>query len=143
MSITKIYHGREILSLIYEIKLCDAVNCFDKENSLTIGKILGVESKTCDDIRNNGWNMADLGTEQRKLIQANHTFKQTSNKIAYLNYPEHPTFHKWDDAKGMNIYQSMKQNLSNITFMGRKERWVASVGIISKSFKLKHACEII
>ena len=39
----------------------------------------------------------------------------------------------------MNVYQSLKENLSKITFLGRKETSVTAAIIIAKSFKLKHA----
>ena len=44
-----------------ELKLCDDVNVLsNKENLFKARKLLGAESKTCDDIPNNGWDMADM-----------------------------------------------------------------------------------
>ena len=41
------------------MKLCDDLNILSKNESLLkVCKLLGVESKTCDEITNNGWNMA-------------------------------------------------------------------------------------
>ena len=66
---TTIYRGRDKLSLTDELKLCDDVNVLsNKENLLKVGKLLGVESKTCSEIPNNGWNMEDTETEGRKLM---------------------------------------------------------------------------
>ena len=39
----------------------------NKENLLTVGKLLGVESKTLYEICNNGWNRTDIYAEGRKL----------------------------------------------------------------------------
>ena len=76
MNRTIIYRGRYRLSLTDEIKLCDDVNVLsNKENLLKVGHLLGVESKTCDEITNNGWDLADMETEGRKLMQTNHIFK--------------------------------------------------------------------
>ena len=45
------------------MKQCDDVNfSSNKENLLKVGKLLGVESKTCDEIPNNGCNMSDIET---------------------------------------------------------------------------------
>ena len=57
---TTIYRGREIMSLTDELDLCDDGNITsNKDKLLKLGKLLGVESKTCNDILNQGWNMAD------------------------------------------------------------------------------------
>ena len=59
--------------------LCDDRNILsNKENLLKIGKLLGVEAKKCDEIPNNGWNMADMETEGGKLMQSRHIFKSFS-----------------------------------------------------------------
>ena len=58
-----IYRGRDKLGLKDEMKLCDYVNVLsNRENLLKSGKLLGVESKTCDEIPNNGWSMEDMET---------------------------------------------------------------------------------
>ena len=86
------------------MKLCDDVNVLsNKENSIRVGKLLGVGSKTCDEIPNNGWNMTDMEIEVRKLMQSNQIFKVFSDKIAYLICPYHPTFYHQNDAQGMNV----------------------------------------
>ena len=82
--------------------------------------------------------MAYMDTEGRKSMRAKQIFKSFSDKIAYLICPEQPTFHQQDYAQGMNVYQSMKENLSNITFLGSKETSVVAASIIAKSFKFKH-----
>ena len=51
--------------------------------------------------------MADMKTEERKLIQTKQIFKAFSDKIACLICSEHPTFHQQNDAQGMNVYQSL------------------------------------
>ena len=43
----------------------------------------------------------------------------------------------------MNVYQSLREILPNLTFLGRKETSVTAAGIIAKSFKLKHARELM
>ena len=83
-----------------------------------------------------------MDTKGRKLLQDNHIFKTFSDKISYLICPEHPIFQQLHDKQGMNVYQSLKENLTNITFMGRKEASVTSVIIIAKSLELKHAHEL-
>ena len=71
MSRTKIYCGRYRLSLKVELGLCDDGNTlYNKDDLLKSGKLLGVESKTCDEIPNNNLNMADMDMEGRKLMWA-------------------------------------------------------------------------
>ena len=48
------------MSLIDELDLCDEGNILsNKEKLLKLGKLLGVETKTCNNIPNNGCNMDD------------------------------------------------------------------------------------
>ena len=48
------------MSLIDELDLCDDGNILsNKENLLKIGDLLPVEARNCNEIPNNGWNMAD------------------------------------------------------------------------------------
>ena len=108
---TTIYRGRYRFSLIDELKFCYDVNDLsNKENLLKVGKLLCVESKTCDEIPNNVFNMADMKTEEIKLIQAKYIFKAFSDKIACLVCSEHPTFHQHNYAQKMNVYQSLKED---------------------------------
>ena len=65
-----------------KLELCDDGNVLsNKENLLKVGKLLGVEAKTCDEIPNNGWNMADMETEGRRIMQANQIFKAFSDNF--------------------------------------------------------------
>ena len=50
-------------------------------------KFIGVESKTCDEIPNNCWNMADMDIQGRKIMRAKQIFKEFPDKIAHLIYP--------------------------------------------------------
>ena len=103
---TKIYNGRDILILTDELELCDDGNVLsNKDNLLKVDKLLCVEAKTCDEITNNGWNMAGIETEGRKNVQSKKIFKAFSDKIAHLICPENPTFHQHDDVQGEKIYQ--------------------------------------
>ena len=69
------------MSLSDELDLCENGNILsNKENLLKIGKLLGVESKTCNEIPNNGWNMANMDTEERKFILYKQIFKEFSEK---------------------------------------------------------------
>ena len=64
------------MSLIDELKKCDYGNILsNKENLLKVGELIGVESKTYDQIPNNGWNMSDMETEGRKLVRDKQIFK--------------------------------------------------------------------
>ena len=45
-------------------------------------------------VMSNGWNMADMETEGRKLCVTSIF----SDKISYLICSEHPTFHQQDDS---------------------------------------------
>ena len=46
--------------MTYELDLCDDGNILsNKDKLLKIGKLIGVEYKTCNEIPNRGWNMAD------------------------------------------------------------------------------------
>ena len=105
------------MSLIDELYLCDDGDILsNKDNLLGIGKLLGVEAKTCNEIPNNGWNMEDIKIEGRQLMRSKHICKAFSDKIAYLIYPDDPTFHKDGDVQVTKVYQSLKEDLTNITF---------------------------
>ena len=55
-----IYRGIDIMNLAYEQDLCGDGNILsNKNNLLKIGKLLGVEAKTCNEIPNKGWNVVD------------------------------------------------------------------------------------
>ena len=71
-----------------ELDLCDDGNILSKkEKLLKIGKFIGVEAKTCDEIKNNGCNMADMDMEGGKLMQTKQIFKAFPDKISYLICP--------------------------------------------------------
>ena len=71
-----------------ELDLCDdEKNLSKKEQLLKIGKFIGVQAKTCDEIKNSGCNMADIDMEGRKLMQTKQIFKAFPYKIAYPIYP--------------------------------------------------------
>ena len=90
---TTIYYGRDRLSLIDELDLCDDGNILsNKDNLLKIGKLLGVEAKTCDEIPNNGWNMMDIETQGRKIVRSKQILNEFQ-KIDYLICPQKPIFH--------------------------------------------------
>ena len=76
--------------------------------------------------------MEDMETEGRKLMRYKLISKAFSVKISYIICPEHLTFHEQVDAKGINVYQSPKEILSNITFLGSKEKYFISASIIAK-----------
>ena len=58
------------------LDLCDDGNIFsNKDKLLKIGKLIGVEAKTCNDITNKGWNMVDREIYRRKLMRAKKIFK--------------------------------------------------------------------
>ena len=140
MNRTKIYRGRDILNLTDELDLCDDRNILsNKDNLLEIGKLLGVEAQICNYIPNKGWNMADNKMEGRKIMQAKEIFKSFLYKIAYLICPYNPTFHKQNGVKGTKIYQSLKENLTNLTLLGRKETLVTAARITAKPFELNNA----
>ena len=76
------------MSLTGSLDLCDDINILSKkEKLLKIGRFLVVESKTCDEIPNNGCNMADMEMEGRELIRFKQIFKAFSDKISYLICP--------------------------------------------------------
>ena len=64
------------MNLTGELDLCDDINILsNKDKSLKIGKLLGVESKTCNEIPNKGCNMAYSGMEGRTLMKDKQIFK--------------------------------------------------------------------
>ena len=68
------------MSLTDNLDLCDDGNFFsNKENLLKIGKLLNVEAKTCNEIPNNGWNMAGIKMEGTQLMRAKQIFKAFSD----------------------------------------------------------------
>ena len=68
----------------------------------------------------------------RKLIIAKHIFTSSSEKIAYLICLDGPTFHKHNDVQGTRVYQSLKESLTNLTFLGREDKSVTAASIITK-----------
>ena len=61
---TTIYRGRYRLILTDQLKLCDDGNVLSKKkNLIKVGKLLGVEAKTCDEIPNICWNVAHMDTD--------------------------------------------------------------------------------
>ena len=60
-------------------------------------------------------------------------FEAFSDKIAYLIFPYNPMFHKHNYVQGTKVYQSLKENLTNINFLGRKETLFTAASI-AKSF---------
>ena len=57
---TKIYRGIYRTNLSDELDICGDGNILsNKDNLLKIGKLLGVEAKTCNQIPNKGWNVVD------------------------------------------------------------------------------------
>ena len=57
---TTIYLGIDRMNLKDELDLCGDGNILSsKDNLLKIGKLLGVEAKTCNQIPNKGWNVVD------------------------------------------------------------------------------------
>ena len=77
------------------MNLCDDGNILsNKDIFLNISTLLDVEDKTCDEIPNSGWNMADMETEERKIMRSKQIFKAISEKITYLIRTENPTVHK-------------------------------------------------
>ena len=127
------------MSLKYELGLCGDQNVWSKkENLLKVGNLLGVEDKTGDEIPNNVWNIVDMETEGTKLVQSKHIFKEFSEQIAYLIYPEHPTFNLQDNVPGTKVYQSLKEIWKQFAYLGRKETPVTAAIIFAKSFEIKH-----
>ena len=76
-------------------------------------------------------------------MQDNHIFKLFSDEIAYLICPEHQNFHQQDDSQVINVYQSLKENLSTIAFWGSKETLVTAAIVIAKLFGFKHFRELM
>ena len=128
------------MSLIDELGLRDDENILsNKQKVLKIGEFIEVEAKTRYEIPNNGFKIADIEMETRKLMQANQIFKAFSDKMSYIICPDNPTFHEQNYVHRTKTFQSLNENLTNITFWGRKETPVTSTSIISKFFELKHA----
>ena len=70
------------MSLTDELYLCYYGNILSKqEKLLKIGRLIGVEAKTCNDILNNGWNMVDSKMGGRQIMRAKKIFKSFSDKI--------------------------------------------------------------
>ena len=72
-------------------------------------------------------------------MRSKQIFKEFPEKIAYLIYPDNPTFHEHNDVQGTKVYQSLKEILKNLTSGGKKETSVTAASIIAKLFKFNHA----
>ena len=81
--------------------------------------------------------------EGRNIMRAKQILKLFSEKIAYLICLDNPTFHKHNDIQGTKVYHSLKEILTNITFLVRKETSVTAVSIIDKSFLFYCSCEFM
>ena len=79
-----------------------------EDKLLEIGKLLGVEAKTCNSIPNKCWNTEDSGMEGRKIMLSKQIFKSFSDHIVYLICPDNPNFHEHNDVQGRRVYQSLK-----------------------------------
>ena len=76
------YIGRDRMNLTDELDLCDDGNILsNKDKLLKMIEFLGVESKTCNEIPNKGWNMTDREMEGRRIVRSNQTFKEFSDKL--------------------------------------------------------------
>ena len=64
-------------------------------------------------------------------------------KNAYLICSYNPTFHLQIDVQGMNVYQSLEEKLTKLTFLGREVTLVTAAIIIAKSFKFNRARELM
>ena len=83
------------MNLTDELDLCDDGNILsNKDKLLKIGKLLGVETKICNEIPNKGWNVGGMKMEGRKLMKSKQIFKAFSEKNAYLICPDNPIFHE-------------------------------------------------
>ena len=130
------------MSLTDELDLCDDGNILsNKEKLLKVGKLLGVDSNTCNEIPNNNWNTEDSKMEGRQLMRAKQIFKAFSDKIACLICPNKLTFHKDNDVKVTKVYQPLKENLTNLTFLVRKETPDTAASIITIPFEFNLAPE--
>ena len=77
------------MNLTYELDLCDDENVLsNKDKLLEIGKLLGFESQTCNEIPNKSWNVAGSEMKGRKIMRAKPIFKSFPDKIAYLNFSQ-------------------------------------------------------
>ena len=132
------------MNLTDGLDLCDDGNVLSNKDRLhEIGKLLGVEAKTCNEIPNKGWNMEVNEMKGRKFMQTKQIFKEFSDKLSYLICPDDPTFNKHMDVQGTKVYQSLKENLTNLTFLGRKETSVTAEIITAKLFKLNYYRELM
>ena len=96
------------MNLADELDLLDDGDVLSKEyKQLEIGKLLGVESQTCNEITNKGWNMVDIEMEGKKLMQSKQIFKTFPDKIDYLICPDNPTFNEYNDVQVNFFYQSL------------------------------------
>ena len=68
--------------------------------------------------------------EENYEIQAD--LQSTSRKKYHLICPDSANFHGHNYVQGTKVYQSLIENLTNITFLGRKETSFTSENIISK-----------
>ena len=72
--------------------------------------------------------------KEATFVISKQIFKAFSEKNSYLVCPDNPTFQEHNDVQGTKVYHSHKENLTNITFWGRKKRQSHLRSIIFKSF---------
>ena len=61
-----------------------------------------------------------IGKRKEETYDIQADIQIISRKISYLICPDNPTFHKHNDVQVAKVYQYLKENLTNLTFWGRK-----------------------
>ena len=81
--------------------------------------------------------------EGRTFMRFKRIFKAVLGKIYYLIYPDNPTFREHNYVQETKVFQSLKENLTNIAFWRRKETSVTAMSIITKSFEFNRVRELM
>ena len=78
------------------------------------------------------------GSEDGTLLRQAY-LQSISDKIPYLIPPDKGNVYPINDVQGTKVYHSLKENLTNLTSLGRKETLVTVESKIARSFELNHA----
>ena len=80
---------------------------------------------------------------RKENYESQEDFQRIFRKNAYLICPDNTIFHAHNDGQGTKVYQSLKENLTNITLLGSKETSVTAASIIAKSFEFNYCRKLM
>ena len=83
--------------------------------------------------------MENLETEVRIHPQENQMFRLIFDQIYFLIFPDNPTFHlQAVSMQETKVFNTVKESITNLSFLVSIEKSVTDAIIIDSQFKLKY-----